>query len=302
MKMKIKILSTCILAVVLFILFSTITLATSSTTNITAEQQAADCLNSSHEYLTLLENQNFSTNRVNDTIKEAENLYSAQIILKQKLRSYDFSLISSYCEDIQKIFQGALSSRDEFAALIKFYNSTLSKEMNTSSVDIMIIQITDEIKNERYENVPPLIDKTYQEIIDTQSSQTTLNLFYQTTSRGLKVFFERNWKVISIIVAILLILFLIYRMQIIKWMLKRKIAKLELRKKTIKELIMRTQKDYFEKGKMSEVMYSVRTKKFAELMRDIERQIPLLQEELAKVEYKKDKMADKLGVRRKNKR
>ena len=70
-------------------------------------------------------------------------------------------------------------------------------------------------------------------------------------------------------------------------LIKGKIRKLELRKKTIKTLISNTQKDYFERGNLSEGNYNIRTKKFGELILDIERQLPLLNEGLAKLDKKK---------------
>lgn len=69
--------------------------------------------------------------------------------------------------------------------------------------------------------------------------------------------------------------------------MERKIQNLEMRKKTLKGLIMKTQGDYFNSGNMSESAYEIRTKKFAEIVRDIDRQIPLLQEELVKIGRKK---------------
>ena len=46
---------------------------------------------------------------------------------------------------------------------------------------------------------------------------------------------------------------------------------------------MNVQKDYFQYGKIAEGEYNIKTKKFAELIRDIDRQVPLMQEELAKL-------------------
>lgn len=43
---------------------------------------------------------------------------------------------------------------------------------------------------------------------------------------------------------------------------------------------MATQKQYFEGGNLSESSYTIRTKSFAEMIRDIDRQIPLLQEKM----------------------
>jgi len=64
---------------------------------------------------------------------------------------------------------------------------------------------------------------------------------------------------------------------------------LEIRKDSIRNLTAKTQQDYFEKQDLSEITYKTRITKYAELIRDINRQIPLLNEKLElKLKKKKD--------------
>ena len=98
--------------------------------------------------------------------------------------------------------------------------------------------------------------------------------------------FRSNWIYLSSVLVILFVFFLVYKNAVKKWLIKRKIAYLEVEKQTFKNLIRRTQKNYFELGKMSESGYVIKTKKFAELIRDIDRQIPLLKEEFVKIQRK----------------
>ena len=67
-----------------------------------------------------------------------------------------------------------------------------------------------------------------------------------------------------------------------KYFLRKKIDYLENRKVALKEYLKKTQFDYFQKGKISEADYNLRSKKFAEMIRDIDRDLPLLQEKLIK--------------------
>ncbi|MCD6476788.1 MAG: hypothetical protein J7K26_01310, partial [Candidatus Aenigmarchaeota archaeon] len=79
--------------------------------------------------------------------------------------------------------------------------------------------------------------------------------------------------------------FIILTYKIIKiYLIKRKIEILESEKNTLKKLIANTQRDYFEKGILSDVDYHIKIHKFGELIRDIDRQIPLLKEEIAKIQ------------------
>jgi len=250
--------------------------------NITIENNARICLNESKEIFKELAQENFSVQRVNDSLKEAEIFFETQDFLKEKKGKYDFSLVLPYCEDIKKIKEDAFEARDEFEALKKFYNDFLTEDMNTTIVDNLIEEIKQEIESERYEKTKPLIDEAYEEIVNIKSSHTTLNLFYKTTTRSIKDFFYENWIYIISGLLILSILFVIYKKAILKWWIKRKISRLEVRKKTIKSLIKKTQRDYFDLGKIPGGAYSIRTKKFAELIRDIDRQIPLLKGEIIK--------------------
>ena len=51
-------------------------------------------------------------------------------------------------------------------------------------------------------------------------------------------------------------------------------------------MVKKIQKDYFEVGNVAENDYTIKTKRYAEIVRDIDRQIPLLYEQLAEMTSK----------------
>jgi hypothetical protein len=246
------------------------------------EKNASLCLNNSLSIMNEMSDENFSIQRINDSLKEAENLFNAQVVLLEKGRPADFGLITPYCEQIALIRDQAFEIRDSFNALKKFYSDSLNENMNTSSVDKLIEEIGQEIESERYEKASPLIDEAYQEIINVQATQTNLNLFYKSTTMGIKDFLMDNKYIIIAAVLVIITFLLGYRRTINRWSVERKLSRLEIRKKTLRELVMQTQKEYFKDGKISDGIYSIRTKKFAEMIRDIDKEIPLLKEELIK--------------------
>lgn len=280
-------------ALVLFflvlIMCSGMILAADSTTgaeskNLTSEQQAVSCMAESRQIRDELASNDFNTERVNDTITQAEALYND--ILKKK--KSDFSLVISSCDEIKKIKELAYNSRDGIDALKKFYNESVTSVMDTSETDALISSIEKEISDERYEKVEQLIDNAYEKIIELKSSYTTLEILRRNTRNALVRFVTENWQIKLITLIILVVLFFAYRTRIEKAIINRRLNSLDIRKKTLKDLIKQTQKDYFEYGKLPEGTYNIRTKKFAEMIRDIDRQIPLLQEELAKLEKQKN--------------
>lgn len=258
-------------------------------TNLTVQEEAKLCLTDSESILNEFIENNFSYQRINDSLIKAQSIYDAQVILLQGGKNVDFSLILPYCGDIKKIRDLAFEVMDSYSSLKKFYNVSITSEMNTSELDLIIAEIDEEIVSERYEKVPPIIDNAYEEISKVKSSYTTLNLFYSSTTRGLKKFFQKNGLEILVSIFLLLILFLIFNKKIIKKITENKIREFELRKKTLQDLIKKTQKDYFQYGRLSEGNYNLRTKKFAEFIRDIDREIPLLKEKIMKIEKNKAK-------------
>ena len=260
--------------------------------NASLELNSSICLNDSQIIIANMANENFSIKRINDTFNDAGIIFNTQLSLKLKNRAYDFNSVLASCNEIKKIYTDAITSRDQIGSLMKFYNDSISSGMNTSSIDAILTEINGEMRDERYEKVSPLVDKAYAEIINVQSTYTSLNVFYQSTARGFKAFllaknklFQiKNWQVILIFLFILITVYWIYRLKIHKVLINNKMEKLQIRKKTIKDLVMKTQRNYFQYGKISESDYNIKVKKFAELIRDIDRQIPMLQEELAKIE------------------
>jgi hypothetical protein len=254
----------------------------SSLNNATYEKITSLCLNDSLKIKSELMAENFSILKVNDTLKQAQALYDSQIVLRETKKTFDFGIVISYCDEIKKIRQDAFVARDQYLALLQFYNDQKAPGMNTSSIDSMLSEINLTMSEERYEEVLPMIDKANNEIIKVTSEYTALNVFLDYTTQSIGKFLAKNWKILAIIFSFFLILFLIYRIKILRWLVQRKIENLKIRKNTIKELIMKTQKAYFQSGTIPETEYNIKTKKFAEFIRDIDRQVPLLQEQFVK--------------------
>jgi len=277
--MKLKFL---LLLILFFGLFNFISADSMNVTQADAEI----CLNNSHEIMNQMINQQFNVQRINDSLNQAELLYAAQIKTNSYKSSGNFLNIFKYCQEIALIQKSAIDAEDSFSALLKFYNISITSDMNSSEVDAIIKTIRDEMSNERYEKVQPLVDQAYSAISNTQASYTAINVIYRNTTRSLRLFFEKNGLSLGIVLALLIIFFIAYRTRIDRWITQRKIDSLEMRKSTIKKLITDLQTGYFHNSNVSEGEYNIKTKKFGEIIRDIDRQIPLLYEQMAKLDPK----------------
>jgi len=274
----------------LIILVSLINFVYAVDTNLTdtnTQENALTCMNQSLKIMQSMTEEKFNVQRLNDSINQAVSYYNSQELLMKNKNKYDFLTVIKYCEDIKKIKDLAISSRDDFFVLKKYYNSTIYSGVDTKDIDKTIKEIEDEFSSERYENVDPLITKAYGQIESAVSSYSRLNVAYKSTLGGsMRFIYSNRYLLIGIVIVIILFWVFFWKKAKIK-IIKRKIEALELRKSTIRSLISKTQKDYFERGDLSEGNYNIRTKKFGELILDIERQIPLLNEELAKLKKKK---------------
>lgn len=260
----------------------------SAENNLSTQQQAENCVNVSNSLVLDLQNNGFSTVRANDSLAEINSLYLAQQTLESRQKGKgDFSLVIKKCAALEDLHRMAFDSRDSFDSLMRFYNESLSSDqIDTSSVDSLVTEISLEIQNERYEKVPALVDNAYSAISALKAENTQLNLFYKATSAGLSYFLYKHRIELIVLASILVLAFLLYRTALKKWLIKRKIEKLNLRRDMLRELLKKAQKEYFHDGKMSESDYNIRVKNFAEMVRDIDRQIPLLNEEYSKLDNK----------------
>ncbi len=256
-----------------------------------SEQQpvAESCLGESEDLMGALAADGFPVLRVNDTFSKATQVYLAQRLLAQRGASSSFDLVIEYCDDISEVYDLAIESRDALVVLMEFYGLSLTDGMNKSSVDVIITDINEEISSERYERVVPLIERAYDEIGEIQKRETALNSFYNATTRGIKNFFLRAWKSILIGVGVFFLVMFFYGTAIRRYLTKRKVKHLEVRRVALKNYLKKTQRLYFESGKISESEYELRSENFAEMVRDIDRQIPLLNEKLVKYGRKNGK-------------
>jgi len=255
--------------------------------------QASTCLNESYKIVKQLAYDNFSVQRVNDTFKLAKELYDFQKIKTNA----DFTGVLTKCEEINKIKELAYTSRDQLYGIEKSYSTFQLKmeKINANITEIVVYYNTlhQEFLDERYENVLKGIPELEKDMIEQEAKETTMNLFYKSISRNLKTIIIENYITILVIIFILIIGFLLYRTKIRIFLIKHKIAKLENEKFAVKELIKKTQKDYFEGGSIAENDYSIKTKRYAEIIRDIDRQIPLLNEQLIEMTSKNQVIATK---------
>lgn len=239
---------------------------------------------------------NISIQRVNESLREAKQLYDAQFALEQKGSKANYKLVNEYSLELCELKETAVKAKDELMIFIETYNDA-AKGANLSSMDKEYEGILKSFEEERFDETSGLISKGYTRLSEVEASQTALNLFYDNTTKSLKKFFSENWKIIGIVMVSFIFILVIFGETFRRAMIRKKISALRMKKDSILQLIKKTQGEYFTTKRMSEGEFSVKIKTFTEMIRDVDRQLPVLNEKLAKVDkdnlYKSKKANNK---------
>jgi hypothetical protein len=221
----------------------------------------------------------FSVVRYNDTLYLAKEFYNMQIELEKNNETPNYLLVIDRLRELERIQRNVYEAYDELMALEAYVNSV--EVSNRTPIDEKFFAAKNAFRAERYEEAMIHIDLTYKIMSEVEASDTKLRAYYDATSRGIKRFLDENWKTMAMLFIYIIIVFIIIHKPLAIFIIKHKIKMLEIRAISIQKLMAETQKEYFESGNLNESMYRIRTKKYAELLRSIHSQIPMLKERLA---------------------
>jgi len=230
---------------------------------------------------------NFSITEVNDSIAGATNLYNAYIALETKKGkgNVDFSSVISTLSKINKIKDNAFRAYDELLIL----ESRLKEfaDQNMSEATEIFNEAKREFRDGRYEKSSTLIEECYEKISELQAMATKIKIIYEAGTRTIVHFFKTRYREIIITITIFLILFFTLKDKVYSYFVNQKIQKLELEREILFDLIKKAQVLYFNKGLLSESSYRIKTKQFSELIRDLNRRLPILKIKIEKIKEKK---------------
>jgi hypothetical protein len=247
--------------------------------------QASGKLNQAEEAIKEMAELGISITRVNETYYGAKQIYEAQVALERIRKKTDYRLVIEYTNEITSIKKIAIQASDELKVFIEFHNESSGRADLSEMKEEYNLVITS-FEDERFEETIELVKQGYDRISEIEASQTAINTFRATTSRTLKNFFKDNWIKLLIGLGVAIVLLLVFKTSIKIILIRRKKKFLKLRKATIQDLIKGIQKEYFKDTKISRLQYQTRLNKFEEMIRDINRELPLLDEKMSAIEYR----------------
>lgn len=254
--------------------------------------EAKDRLDASKLLISEMEKNNFSVQRPMDIYTEASEIYKAQVALEQANGTPDYTLIYKRADEISNISSQAFNLSDELNALNIRLNES---DVNTTESRALYDSAIQEFRDERYDVAEKRVSEAYDKLFELESSQSRIAAFYASVSDTFGSFLERNQVYIISGLAVFIVFLIIARKKIQTWILKKRLHHLEVKKKILFELIAKAQKEYFDKKALGEDTYKIKISKFEELVRDLDRQIPLVKEELEKVKPSENTARQKVG-------
>lgn len=260
-------------------------------------KDAYDAIAKAKENMAIMEKEGFGVVKVNDLIIEASSLYEAQVALEEKMGSADFSNIVKKANEAETIKTEAYEINDELDALESQLNEA-SKEQDMKEAINIFNRAKKEFADERYDKAKEAINDCYDKIIELQATFTKVKAVYEASTASIVGFFSTNYVTLTIIAAFLIVGYFLFGKKIRRYFINKSIRKLELEKETLNELVRKSQDEYFTKKSLAESTYRIRITKFAELIRDINRRLPLLKVKLEKLEERKERRVKKEDVER----
>ena len=241
-----------------------------------AALEARDALLNSQQAIGEMKKTGFNTTRVEDIFEVLLQFYEGQITLEANGTQESYTDIIKRTGEITKIRNEAFDAKQRLRGLELRLEST--KADKTEPLELYRLAEID-IQSERYEEAKIKIEQAYKKIADLEAAQTRSRVvLLATKSLGQRLLEE--WKIVLIGIITAAIISAASYDRIIVFLLKRKIENFEAERKTLEGLIRETQENYFGKGKLAENTYHINIGKFGEMIRDIERQLPLLREQL----------------------
>jgi hypothetical protein len=217
-----------------------------------------------------------------DTYLVAKQWLDGQASLERGGGTGDYKFVVAKALEIKALERDTLAASDELSAL-QSRISNVEPDVGISAVLELQKEAKQEFLDGRFTESKSLIDQAYDKIATAETETARSKTLLESTRRNITVFLQENWQKILVgFFSIAAILF-IFQRQIRHFMINARMKSLVAEKSVLERMLQNLQKDYFEHGKVNELSYHIKTKKFGDLIRNINRQIPLLKEELRKI-------------------
>ncbi len=233
-----------------------------------------------------LESNEIPTSRYSRKLSEVRQLIDAQLALKESGGDADFSSAQSSLNELSSLYDNSFRAYDELSA---FNESVSSFEGEDEMLDEFLDSASSEFEDERFERSIEYSESGFSRISELDAFETRLRTSYDAASRNILTFISNLRNHIMFTFLALLLFTILFHKPLRRSKLSRDILKLKVRRDVLQDMIASCQRSYFEDNIMSESAYHIKTGKYTEMIRDIDRQIPELKEQIAMLGGKGEK-------------
>ncbi len=222
------------------------------------------------------------TLRATDTYSLALQWFEGQSLLESSGGAADFGFTLEKVREIKQIEISSFATDDDLRALSARLNATAPDVNVTKALELRNSALA-EFSDGRFEEAQTFIDSAYQEISTAETDAARSKTLVESARKNVETFLRDNWQIILAVIAAVAVLAFVFQKRIRRFSVASRINSLMAERTVLESMMRGLQKDYFDRGKISEMTYHIRTKKFADLVRNINRQLPLLKEELKRI-------------------
>ncbi len=219
-----------------------------------------------------------STIRVSDGLIVIQEQFRIEKERLSSTRIADFSQSQKKIIELRKTIDLAFEAKDELGLLEKNL-SEVREEIDPQPVEELIAKAKAELKDERYEKVIEIAVAGQEQIIDLQSFNTKARAAAEAASASMANWLDQNKYLLATIFGILVVLYVLLHSWVQHYLVWSKIKARELEREAIKTEIKKAQEDFFVKGTMPERLYHIRIDVFSDMLREITRDLAVLNEE-----------------------
>ncbi len=221
--------------------------------------------------------------RVDDLLGLAQSSFEQQVLKEKNGLVANYGIVFSKVFEANKVVDLAFKNKDELFLLKNDIDDSVSKHSDADFLKVLEIysQAGKEFKSQRYELSLKLVDESRVELAKALSFGSKASALASQTSKSVVSFFVDNWQYILAFFILLFFLFFLFQKHFQIFVLSRKIVLLQLESSVVQSLIGKAQKEYFELGSMPETIYTARINLFSRKLRDLTRELAVLNEDLA---------------------
>ncbi len=194
--------------------------------------------------------------------------------------NYNFAL--QKLSEIDGLVQGTYQVNDDLKALADRLASA-DPGADLAATKSLLADATQEFNDGRIDKAKALINQAYDEVTNAESQAVHSRTIGESARRTVENFIADNWRAIVYVAAAALVVFFLFQKQIRKLLANARLKSLIRERGVIESMLKSLQKDYFEKKTVTDLTYRVKTKKYGDIIRNINRQLPLLKEELKRI-------------------